>query len=72
MLAHLKIKNVKLYYEVMDDNGWGSKWRSRDPGFLSSEDADAGDADGAGDEDIEEKKGTLVSYSNALQCSPVA
>ena len=33
-----------------------------DPGFLSLDDADAGDADAdsAGDADIEEKKGILV------------
>ena len=28
------MKNVTLYYEVMDDNRWGSKWGSRDPGFY--------------------------------------
>ena len=49
-------------HSIMDDNGWGSKWGSRDPGFLSLDDADAGDADAdsAGDADIEEKKGILV------------
>ena len=58
--------NLRMPHSIMDDNGWGSTWGSRDPGFLSSDDADAGDADAdsAGDADTEEKKGILVSYSN--------
>ena len=57
---------LRLINEVLDDHGWWSKWGSRDPGFLSLDDADAGDADAdsAGDADIEVKKGILVSYSN--------
>ena len=32
--------NGTLSYEVINDNGWGSKWGSRKPGFLSDADAD--------------------------------